>query len=109
MATSSAASSTQKQLKNAETEIAVLQVQFKNLDGKVDDLKEDLKDVRENIVSTTESTHELLKSFQETNDQSHRDLTLKISAIEKWRWMMMGAGVVIGALGWPILATVIGM
>lgn len=109
MATSSAATSTEKQLKNTETEIAILQVQFKNLDEKVDDLKEDLKDVRENIVSTTESTHNLLKSFQNNNDKAHRDLTSKISAIEKWRWMMMGAGVVIGALGWPILATILGM
>lgn len=108
MAASSAAT-TEKQLKNAETEIAVLQVQFKNLDEKVDDLKEDLKDVRENIVSTTESTQNLLRSFQDGNDKAHRELTSKISAIEKWRWMMMGAGVVIGALGWPALATLLGM
>lgn len=107
--TASSAVTTEKQLKNAETEIAVLQVQFKNLDEKVDDLKEDLKGVRENIVSTTESTHNLLRSFQSGNDKAHRDLTSKISAIEKWRWMMMGAGVVIGALGWPALASLLGM
>jgi len=107
MATASTA--TEKQLKNAETEIAVLQVQYKNLDEKVDDLKTDLKEVRENIVSTTESTQKMLRSFQEGNNKAHVDLTTKISALEKWRWMMMGAGVVIGALGWPALAQLLGM
>jgi hypothetical protein len=28
----------------------------------------------------------------------------KISALEKWRWMMMGAGVVIGSLGFDTIA-----
>ena len=107
MATASTA--TEKQLKNAETEIAILQVQYKNLDEKVDDLRTDMKEVRENIVSTTESTQKMLRSFQDVNNEAHVDLTTKISALEKWRWMMMGAGVVIGALGWPALSKILGM
>lgn len=107
MATASTA--TEKQLKNAETEIAILQVQYKNLDEKVDDLRTDMKEVRENIVSTTESTQKMLKGFQDVNNRAHVDLTTKISALEKWRWMMMGAGVVIGALGWPALSKILGM
>jgi hypothetical protein len=28
----------------------------------------------------------------------------KISALEKWRWMMMGAGIVLGTLGYDTVA-----
>lgn len=109
MARSLTLAAAKEQLKNAETEIAVLQVQFKNLDEKVDDLKTDIKDVRENIASASESTQALLKGFQDGNNKAHRDLALKISAIEKWKWMMMGAGIVIGSLGWPLIANMLGM
>lgn len=109
MARSLTLAAAKEQLKNAETEIAVLQVQFKNLDEKVDDLRTDIKDVRENIASASESTQALLKGFQDGNNKAHRDLALKISAIEKWKWMMMGAGIVIGSLGWPLIANMLGM
>lgn len=109
MARSLTLAAAKEQLKNAETEIAVLQVQFRNLDEKVDDLRTDIKDVRENIASASESTQALLKGFQDGNNKAHRDLALKISAIEKWKWMMMGAGIVIGSLGWPLIANMLGM
>jgi hypothetical protein len=28
----------------------------------------------------------------------------KISSLEKWRWMLMGAGIVIGSLGYDTVA-----
>jgi hypothetical protein len=31
----------------------------------------------------------------------------KILSLEKWRWMMMGAGVVIGSLGFDTIATLL--
>ncbi len=99
----------QTTLKQAETEIAVLQVQFKNLDEKVDELKTDMKDMRDDMQKQTESTHSLLKGFQDANVSAHKDMASKISALEKWRWMLMGAGVVIGALGWPAIAKLLGM
>ena len=30
---------------------------------------------------------------------SHKEMSGKISDLEKWRWMIMGAGLVIGSLG----------
>lgn len=97
------------QLKQTETEVAVLQVQFKNLDEKVDDLKSDLKDMRDDLQKQSESTHSMLKGFQDANVAAHKDMSTKISALEKWRWMLMGAGVVIGALGWPAIAKLLGV
>jgi len=99
----------QRTLKQTETDIAVLQIQFKNLDEKVDELKVDMKDMRVEIQDQTSSTHALIKGFQHTNVNAHNEMAKKISALEKWRWMLMGAGVVIGALGWPALSKILGM
>jgi hypothetical protein len=35
---------------------------------------------------------------------AHKELGSKVSALEKWRWMMMGAGIVIGSLGFDSIA-----
>jgi len=98
-----------QQLKQTETEVAVLQVQFKNLDEKVDELKSDMKDIRDDMQKQTESTQSMLKGFQDANVIAHKDMATKISALEKWRWMLMGAGVVIGALGWPAIEKFLNM
>lgn len=96
-------------LKQAETEIAVLQVQYRNLDEKVDEIKVDMKGLHEEMQKQTDSTHALLRSFQDANVVAHKDMAVKISALEKWRWMLMGAGIVIGALGSPAIAKLLGM
>lgn len=88
-----------QQIKQAETDIAVLQVRFSNLDEKMDDLKVDISDIRAEIKDTSEKSTALIKDFQADNVKSHKEMSNKISALEKWRWMIMGAGVVIGSLG----------
>jgi hypothetical protein len=60
--------------------------------------------VHECLDKNAEETHKLIKELQETNDASHKALTDKVSSLEKWRWMMMGAGVVIGSMGFDTLA-----
>jgi predicted nucleic acid-binding Zn-ribbon protein len=88
-----------QQIKQAETDIAVLQVRFSNLDEKMDDLKVDISDIRAEIKDTSEKSTALIKDFQADNVKSHKEMSNKISALEKWRWMIMGAGIVIGSLG----------
>ena len=97
------------QLQQAETEIAILQVQFKNIDDKVDDLKADLKEIRKGMDDNNDSTHVLLKEFQSANVLAHKDMSNKITALEKWRWMLMGAGLLLGALGSTALGKLVGM
>lgn len=92
-----------------QTEVAVLQVQFRNLDEKVDDLKVDLKDMRSALEKHSEEHTQMMKDMQESASEAHKSMATKINALEKWRWMLMGAGVVIGALGWPTLGKVLGM
>jgi len=87
-----------------ETEIAVLQVQVNNIETKINDIKESLKEVHDCVHLNAEETQRLIKELQESNEKSHKALNDKISALEKWRWMLMGAGVVIGSMGFESLA-----
>jgi len=73
----------------SDTDIAVLQVQVNNIETKINELKDDLREVHECLDKNAEETHKLIKELQETNDASHKALTDKVSSLEKWRWMMM--------------------
>ena len=95
--------------KQTETEIAVLQVQYQNIDQKVGDLKTDLKELRDHIDTHMEITNAMIKDFQTDNKKQHDEVNKKVNALEKWRWMLMGAGVLAGALGWPALSNMLGM
>lgn len=106
------ASAAQK-LRETEAEIAVLQVQYSNLNEKVEDLKIGLKDLntsldihmsdlRTSINDAKDEFNKSLKEFQADNKKQHDAVEKKVSALEKWRWMLMGAGVLAGALGWPV-------
>ena len=86
-----------------ETEIAVLQVQVKNIEADVAEIKNDIKDLNSCIDKNNEDTHTLLKEMKDASSNAHKAMSDKISALEKWRWMMMGAGIVIGSLGFDTL------
>lgn len=88
-----------QQIKQAETEIAVLQVRFTNLDEKIDDLKANISNIRAEIKNNSEKSTALIKDFQADNIKAHKEMSNKISVLEKWKWMIMGAGIVIGSLG----------
>jgi hypothetical protein len=45
--------------------------------------------------------------MREQDVKEHTELANKVSALEKWRWMLMGAGVVIGSLGFPTLSALV--
>lgn len=82
-----------------ETDIAVLQTEFKNLDAKFADIKEDVSKLGIKIDVYAEGTQTLLKEFQSENQEQHAIVEEKIQSLEKWRWMIMGAGMGLGALG----------
>ena len=83
-----------------ETDIAVLQTEFKNLDAKFADIKEDVSKLGVKIDLYAESTQSMLKEFQQENQEQHAIVEEKIQSLEKWRWMLMGAGMGLGALGY---------
>ena len=106
--------STTQRLKETETEVAVLQVQYSNITEKVDDMRDDLKDLRLHLDQHMTSMHASINSvkddnkkafdeFKIENRQQHDAVEKKVNSLEKWKWMLMGAGVLAGAMGFPIL------
>ncbi len=86
-------------IKQAETDIAVLQVQVKNLDEKVEEVKGDIKDLRHAIEKGSEDTLSTIKELQASNSESHEKLAERVAALDKLRWMLLGAAAVGGAMG----------
>jgi hypothetical protein len=97
-----------KRVEQAETEIAVLQVQFGNLNEKIDDLKVEVKDLHDCLDRNMDETKLILKEFQEANDKSHDELVEKFASLEKIKWMLMGAAAVLGATGVEAFKSIIG-
>jgi len=88
----------------AETDIAVLQVQVKNIEDKFGEIKEDLRAMHQTIENNAEETRNMLKTMRDEDMQAHDKLASKVSALEKWRWMIMGAGVVLGSMGFDTVS-----
>ena len=91
-------------VKQSETEIAVLQVQFQNMDEKIDDLKVELQSFRDHLSECSKTTHSMIKEMQRIDETAHKALERKVSNLEKWRWMIMGAGMLLGALGFEAVS-----
>jgi hypothetical protein len=87
-----------------KTDIAVLQVQVKNIEQDVSEIKTSLKEMHECLDRNAEETRELLTNMRNEDMIAHKELGAKVSALEKWRWMMMGAGIVLGSLGFDMIA-----
>lgn len=87
-----------------ETDVAVLQVQVQNITDDISEIKADIKDVNASIAKNNEDTHSFLKEMKEASATAHKKMDEKISALEKWRWMMMGAGIVLGTLGYDTVS-----
>lgn len=91
-------------IQQTETDVAVLQVQVQNIEEKVGEIKEDVKDLRKTIEDHAEENQKTLKEMKDASASAHKAMADKITALEKWRWMMMGAGIVLGTLGYDTLA-----
>ena len=87
-----------------KTDIAVLQVQVKNIEQDVSEIKTSLKEMHECLDRNAEETRELLTNMRNEDMIAHKELGAKVSALEKWRWMMMSAGIVLGSLGFDMIA-----
>lgn len=98
------AASRSVKFQQTETDIAVLQVQVENIEQKVGEIKEDVKSLRQAIEDNAENNKEMLKSIADNSATAHKAMSDKISSLEKWRWMMMGAGIVLGSLGYDTIA-----
>lgn len=85
-------------MKQTETEIAVLQVKLANLDEKISNLRGEIADLREEMEDYSEKVSKVLKEFREENAAAHALMATKIASLEKWKWMVMGAGIAVGTV-----------
>ena len=99
-----ATTSRQLKIPQTQTEVAVLQVKVDNIEGKLIDIKEDLKSMHQSLEKNSTETQQMIKEMRDDSNQGHKELGIKVSNLEKWRWMMMGAGIVIGSLGFETVA-----
>tara|TARA_R110000796_G_scaffold34234_2_gene88527 strand:+ start:505 stop:783 length:279 start_codon:yes stop_codon:yes gene_type:complete len=78
-----------------ETDIAVLQVELRNLSEKIDE--------------GIRTTHQMMRDFQTENNRQHNEMFTRITKLENWRWMLMGAGVVLGMSGFMGIEKLLGI
>jgi len=86
------------------TDIAVLQTEVRFINENIDEIKLGVKEVHDCLHKNSAETHLMLKDLQVGSEKAHKELSAKISTLEKWRWMMMGAGIVFGSFGVEVLA-----
>jgi len=68
-----------------ETDIAVLQVELRNLSEKVEE--------------GIRTTQQMMREFQNENNRQHNELFTRVVKLENWRYMLVGAGFVFGMSG----------
>jgi predicted transcriptional regulator len=66
---------------------------YTTLHHRISDLRDDLRD---DIDTKHEKLVAKLDDRSVASDEQHKDIYKKISDMEKWRWMMVGAATVVG-------------
>jgi chromosome segregation ATPase len=94
-------------MQKTETEVAVLQVQVHNIENDISEIKADIKEFNVSMTKNNDDLHKTLKEMKDSSANAHRAMSEKISALEKWRWMMMGAGIVLGSMGSQTIANLL--
>lgn len=103
--------STNGQTADTSTRISVLENNVSHLSGTLDKLEtkidnnyatlhsriSDLRDdLRQDFESKQEKVIEKIEEHSVSSNQHNRDLNRRIDQIEKWKWMVMGAALVVG-------------
>lgn len=91
------------QRRSADVDIAVLQVQYANIEEKVSDIKVSLRELSDQVTSTSDKTSREIGTLAAKIDRSHTDVNTKLAALEKWKWMLMGGGLAVGSIGWQLV------
>lgn len=69
-------------------------------DGQYQTLHSRISDMRDDLRSEIDKKHDamtgMLKEHMKAETEHHKQVQEKMSAFEKWRWMIMGAAVVVG-------------
>ena len=74
--------------------LGIVETKVENLNGKLDDLKVDVKDMHDCLDKTRDSLIDKLDQMYSASCTQHSELATKISDLEKWKqkWVYMIAG-----------------
>lgn len=93
------------QLQKAHTEIAVLHIKVNNLEEKIDEIRNELQLLRAHIDKSNEAMQLMMKEMRYSNTDAHDRIAKKVADLEKWRYMLIGAGIILGSLGLEAVKT----
>ena len=81
--------------------LGIVETKVQNLDGKIDELKIDVKEMHDCLDKTRDSLTEKLSTMYDASCSQHKSLAEEINALksqrDKWLWTAAGA---IAAMGW---------
>jgi flagellar capping protein FliD len=74
--------------------LGIVETKVENLNGKLDDLKTDVKDMHDCLDKTRDSLIGKLDEMYSASCNQHSELATKITELEKWKqkWVYMIAG-----------------
>ncbi len=90
-------------IQQMHTDVAVLQAHMGHIDEKVQEVRNDVKSIESKMEQNHLATAKLFKELREDNAEAHKEVTDKITALEKWKWMVMGGSMALGALGFDVI------
>lgn len=87
-----------------ETQMVNVAEDVRRIDGRVDtqyqQLHSRISDLRDDIRNEIDEKHERLitklDEHSKAEAENNKSMSSKISAMEKWRWMIMGGAIVVG-------------
>jgi flagellar capping protein FliD len=81
--------------------LGIVETKVQNLDGKIDELKTDVKEMHDCLDKTRDSLTDKLNTMYDASCSQHKSLAEEINALksqrDKWLWTAAGA---IAVMGW---------
>ncbi len=78
--------------------VAVLETKVEAIDTKLDEVRGDIKEVHACIHKTRELILSEIKALRDEDNRAHKEQNARISALENWRWYIIGIATAAGVL-----------
>ena len=76
--------------------VAVLEIQVANIEKKVDNISEEIKEVHACLHKTREMILSKIETLRSEEQAVHKEQDQRIASLENWRWYILG---IVCALG----------
>jgi chaperonin cofactor prefoldin len=83
--------------------VAVLETKVEAINSKIDEVRQDIKEVHACLHKTRELILTEIKTLRNEDNSAHKEQNTRISALENWRWYIIGIMTTIGVVAKYIL------